>query len=103
MGRKFQANRGGHAPGHLREWFEQYIEADQKIEGDVKEEIVEYLTQRRIALRGRSIEEWLLGQLWDCTDIVPSALRSSVALVTDAEHFTYGAAARALKAIEAKH
>ena len=96
---RFKANRGGHAPGHLRDWFWQYVEAGQKIDGGLREEIVESITHHRLQLRGKSLEEWLLGQLWDCRDIMPADGRGQIMdiLGDEREYFTYGQAARALK------
>jgi hypothetical protein len=51
---KYIAARGGHAPGHLREWLLSYVEPDEH--PDVDED--------RPAL-------WALtGLLWNCTDII---------------------------------
>ncbi len=54
----YRANRGGHAPGHLRAAFEQWAESRQK---DRETVWVEWWDEHR-PLR------WLLGQLWNCTD-----------------------------------
>jgi hypothetical protein len=95
---RYQANRGGHAPGHLREWFEQYLDAGQKITGDLEQEMVAFITRRKLQRRGKSLEAWLLGQLWDCRDIMPSDMRTQVADLAASPPFTYGQAVRALKA-----
>jgi hypothetical protein len=73
--RRFSANRGGHAPGHLRDallealeetwresrpWWEalaiEFFDSSKQIWWD----------QTTACERGA----WLLGQLWNCTDIV---------------------------------
>ena len=56
MKRRFNPARGGHAPGHLRDWFINYVET-----GELDEEMVE---------QGRTLR-WLFGQLWNCSDIMP--------------------------------
>ena len=55
---RYKPNRGGHAPGHLRDAFAEAVE-----------------TERAVELDGimRS-PHWLAGQLWNCTDVMPSAL-----------------------------
>jgi len=101
---RYKANRGGHAPGHLRDWFWRYIEAGQVIDGDLQEEIIESITRYRLALRGKTLEQWLLGQLWNCRDIMPTDGRAQVRdildrkqlLHDDREFFTYGQAVRVL-------
>lgn len=65
----FTPGRGGRAPGHLRdalyEWLET-VDLETATLGDTVlvgwEE-----TPRTVG--------WLLGQLWDCTDAVPSTIR----------------------------
>lgn len=65
----FTPTRGGHAPGHLRdalyEWLET-VDLETATLGDTVlvgwEE-----TPRTVG--------WLLGQLWNCTDAVPSTIR----------------------------
>ena len=59
---KFNASRGGHSPGHLREAFGELIET-----GSVPGEDFWYDEKPRS-------EDWVLGQLWNCTDIMPSPL-----------------------------
>ena len=59
----WHANRGGHAPGHLRdaflEWTERYIGGENPPTVQVGDDE----TPRPIG--------WLLGQLWNCTDVMP--------------------------------
>ncbi len=50
MTQKYQPNRGGHAPGNLREPLLDYL-----LDGEGEPNQV----------------RWLIGQLWNCTDIVP--------------------------------
>jgi hypothetical protein len=60
----YRPNRGGHAPGHLRDAFTDWVDADDYskdtvVVGDAK--LVKPI-------------RWLLGQLWNCTDIMPVML-----------------------------
>ena len=71
--------RGGHAPGHLRDWFVLFVET-----GNRDAEMVE---------QNRSTA-WLFGQLWNCTDIMPSDLCTEVDLPVGS---TYACGAREMK------
>jgi hypothetical protein len=77
---KFNASRGGHAPGHIREWFEDLVE-----DGEPNEEMQE---------QGRSAR-WVCGQLWNCTDIMASLLCDQLDLPIGS---TYARGARAVLA-----
>jgi hypothetical protein len=81
---KFDARVGGHAPCHLREAFQSWID------GGMGSENVTVGDSEEI----RSIE-WLLGQLWNCTDVLPIEYCSSLELL---QGCTYAAAARSIKA-----
>lgn len=78
--RRFNAGRGGHAPGHLRDWFDTYVET-----GELDDEMTE---------KGLTIE-WLCGQLWNCSDTLPSIVYNELDLRSTAN--TYAAAAREIK------
>jgi hypothetical protein len=41
--------------------------------------------------------QWLTGQLWNCTDIMPKLVRDSATLDDDTQLWTYGQAARAIR------
>jgi hypothetical protein len=101
---KYRADLGGHAPGHLREAL---IEALERAEvGDVAhwthaladEEVLSHcdpVFQRswdRWPTRRRAM--WLLGQLHNCVDIMPSMLCSQLELPPGS---TYARAARMLR------
>jgi len=62
---KFDASRGGHAPGHIREMFEQMFDGYdwEKDEGEIF-----YHDGKMVS------PQWVIGQLWNCTDIMPSSL-----------------------------
>jgi len=55
----YRANRGGHAPEHLRDAIIEWIEKDKTSDvctvGERKKPLI-----------------WLIGQLWNCTDMMPS-------------------------------
>jgi hypothetical protein len=57
----YHPNRGGHAPGHLRDWLYQFI--SDEIDPD---------DPPRLSL------ERLTGLLWNCTDIMPSDVRATL-------------------------
>ena len=57
---KYKANRGGHAPGHLRDALVEWLDTDSE-----SDTIVVGEQERAVSLR------WLIGQLWNCTDILP--------------------------------
>lgn len=56
--RRYNPARGGHAPGFLRDPFCEWI-------GDGAKETTVEVDEERRPLR------WLVGQLWNCTDILP--------------------------------
>ena len=64
---KYRPNRGGHAPGHLREAFQSWLNSD-------REETVE-IDEKTVPLHR------LIGQLWNCTDILPGEYCQSLDLV----------------------
>jgi len=61
----YRANRGGHAPGYLREALEEYLDGTD--EGSLSDTIKVDYGERIVSLK------WLLGQLWNCTDILPGS------------------------------
>ena len=80
--RKYNASRGGHAPGHLREAFDHFVENGEMPDAD-----------HWFDGKPRTIE-WLIGQLWNCTDYAGGGgFRDPDGSV----YGTYGTAARALK------
>lgn len=68
---------GGHAPGHLREAFRVSIEEDDDL---VLEDFWEREGKQAWwdALDAGQRRSWLYGRLWNCTDTLPSDLRSAV-------------------------
>jgi|SaaInl4_135m_RNA_FD_contig_21_2495795_length_470_multi_9_in_0_out_0_1 hypothetical protein len=68
VSRRYAANRGGHAPGYLRDAFLEWIEEGYYIRyftPDIESQSVEVGDSGIRPLR------WLLGQLWNCTDVMP--------------------------------
>ena len=63
----YAANRGGHAPGHLRDALQDYFEGGRKLI-DLAETLRIGDEEKTRPLR------WLIGQLWNCTDTMPGAL-----------------------------
>ncbi len=80
----YTASRGGHAPGHLRNALNEWI--DEGAEGDTV----------TIDDEARPLK-WLLGQLWNCSDILPGSDCDALNLPTGS---TYAIAARKLVAEE---
>jgi len=78
--RKYSASRGGHAPGHLREAFLDYILSDSQNATVVIDE------QERPL-------KWLLGQFWNCSDILPGDVCDEIDLPRGS---SYSIAARRL-------
>ncbi len=61
--------RGGHAPGHLREAFEEWAYDLDTPSGDaaLRQEVVMHNGRMRTL-------DWLIGRLWNCTDVMPGSL-----------------------------
>lgn len=100
----YLASRGGHAPGHLRELFLTQIEnADTDAPWDGLGAVGQEILHGKRAeawekQTDRQRWDWLMGQLWNCTDILPSASRSELSFVDPTGGvYTYAQAARALK------
>jgi len=64
--RRYNPGRGGHAPGLLREAFTDWIDQRWRDESATPEE----MHTVTIDDEERPIE-WLIGRLWNCTDILP--------------------------------
>jgi transcriptional regulator with XRE-family HTH domain len=94
---RYQAARGGHAPGHLRDGFLQWLEESLDLRPEAP-------LQPTVEINGepRPIS-WLLGQLWNCTDTLPRHAYDSINDMLEREHLppidrqTYAAAVRALR------
>ena len=80
----FKANRGGHAPGHLRDALLAYLDEDT----DSDTVTVGY-KERKMPLR------WLIGQLWNCTDVMPGEYCAMLGLTQGS---TYAQAVRKMVA-----
>jgi|ERR1700694_1796215 len=89
----FSPSHGGHAPGHLRDLFCGWSET-----GSVQ---LEKLSQPP---KVPEPLDWLIGKLWNCTDIMSSDVRAELRQRLDPwdqdpEMFTYGQAARRIRAM----
>ena len=83
MKREYKANRGGHAPGHLRDAFADALdiktsESPAKWYENLNADTISFddpkMQKRWKSLSPRDKGIWLIGQLWNCTDIMPSGL-----------------------------
>ena len=97
----YNAARGGHAPGHLRDAFIECIEspdpglwysalADTGVLSFYSPEMQKKWTAMTVEQRGR----WLVGQLWNCSDVMPGSLCDDLDLDRGS---TYAVAARNLR------
>jgi hypothetical protein len=98
---RFRASRGGHAPGHLRDAFAAYIDSGCEAEVFQEPETIWFYDKKlqrqwdRWPLEQRL--RWLLGQLHNCSDVMPSGMCESLDLRYGS---TYARAARKLLAEE---
>lgn len=60
---QYQPSRGGHAPGHLRDALHDFVN-HYWVSANPLPPVI-YVSGRRESLT------WLLGQLWNCTDVIP--------------------------------
>lgn len=92
---RYNAARGGHAPGHLRDAFVEWLEASW-YSGDASPSLNDDVSGYVDDWHGNT---WtvrkLLGHLWNCTDILPGAIYRE--LDFDSMQ-TYAAAVRMIKA-----
>ena len=58
---KYCASLGGHSPGYLRDAFLYWLEANEE-----RDFVIVGWNEEKKPIR------WLIGQLWNCTDIMPS-------------------------------
>lgn len=98
-GRRHRADRGGHAPGYLRDALVEALEcsfcADEPWWDALQIEFFDPAKQLcwdSAVPKNRAL--WLLGQLWNCTDIVSSEIWSELELTGGR---TFGRLARLLK------
>lgn len=82
---KYKPNRGGHAPGFLRDAFQEWVE-----EGDQEKKTVIIDDEEKPL-------NWLLGQLWNCTDILPGC---DCMLLDIPSGSTYAQAVRSIRHFE---
>ena len=77
--KRFNASHGGHAPGHLRDALLDAIDAQFAGGGEWWDELEMFFYNERRQQRwdGAAPKErarWVLGQLWNSTDIVPGSI-----------------------------
>ena len=79
--RRFRANRGGNAPGHIRaalvECFDYEVEPWFEALNDEENEVVFFsqsMQERWNKMSPRQRGLWVIGQLWNCTDILPGVM-----------------------------
>jgi hypothetical protein len=97
---RYNASHGGHAPGHLRDALIEALEfswADDLPWWNLLE--IDFFDPNRKAAWARADAQtraiWLLGQLWNCTDIVPGDFCMTVGIPCGS---SYAILARELKA-----
>jgi len=95
--RRYQSARGGHAPGHLRDAFLEWLEESIELPAEAP-------LPSTVEISGQPKPiTWLLGQLWNCSDILPRSAFEDVNNILQSENApaidrqTYAAAVRALK------
>jgi hypothetical protein len=86
---RYNPARGGHAPGHLRDAFEEWAYDTDSPSGDaaLRQEVVMHNGHMRTL-------DWLIGRLWNCTDIMPGSLCDQLDLLTGS---TYAQGVRSVK------
>ncbi|HLA99662.1 MAG TPA: hypothetical protein VJL34_14540 [Anaerolineales bacterium] len=101
MKTKYNPARGGHAPGYLREALEAALDrvwntSDNWWDGIEEDDIAIKPEKQKIwaSLTLKERGRWLAGQLWNCTDCMPSSLCENIGLSTGS---TYAQGVRKLK------
>jgi len=99
---KYNPSRGGHAPGHLREALAQWVEQWS----DSGKEYWPPYPSIAATVGWDQVNkpiEWLLGQLWNCNDIVSGDLLSQLNELCGEENLSrtraYAAQVRRIKAM----
>ena len=79
---RYKPNRGGHAHGYLRDTFQEWVEEENQEKNTV------------IINDEEKPHLWLCGQLWNCTDILPSGVCNQLDIPDGS---TYAQAVRSIK------
>ena len=81
----YKPNRGGHGPGFLRDAFQEWVEEEDQ--------------ERKTVIIDDEEKplNWLLGQLWNCTDILPGC---DCMLLDIPSGSTYAQAVRSIRHFE---
>jgi hypothetical protein len=104
---RYRANKGGHAPGHLRDALlggldhdvvevETQLEAIEQYLAD-EDALYFYNPEKQLKWEGASAVDrakWLIGQLWNCIDILPQTYCAQLDL---REGSTYAVAVRKIR------
>ena len=88
----YDPSRGGHAPGHLRRAFCDWLEVvSAREDGEIPDTVIVGWAEEERPLR------WLIGQLWNCSDQLPGGVVGDLFDLFEFEAaFTYAAAVRKL-------
>jgi len=87
----YQPARGGHAPGHLRDAFQVWLDAWEMAGWDG----YNHPKVKTHEINGKPAGlRWLTGQLWNCTDCLPSEYCTVLDLQQGS---TYAQAARKIR------
>ena len=95
----WKASRGGHAPNDLRNAFDEAAESGEDFENAMTDDLLECIFTREDQWKSRSRREralWLTGQLWNCTDILPSSICEALDLPQGIKR-TYASASRFIR------
>jgi len=90
--KRYNASRGGHAPGHLRDALIECIDNLNPGPWYLALAMQKRWTAMSLEDRGR----WLTGQLWNCRDILPGSVCADLELPIGRNR-TYAVAARKLR------
>jgi len=89
----YSASKGGHAPGTLRDAFEAFVYSEANVDDYWPEEVEEIMEGDWDNPPKEKTVRWLLGQLYNCTDIMDRDLCNELDLDQGS---TYAQGVRAL-------
>jgi hypothetical protein len=94
----YKANRGGHAPGHLRGAFCEFVDEWYAAKEGEEVDTVAIDDEPRPV-------KWLFGQLWNCSDCMPGELVQQINDMLEVHHhselhrYSYASGVRAIAAL----